>query len=262
MKSFKFILLSLVAFFALSQEVIPQGYSENNDFNFALTTSPTAAQSVYYTVKKGDTLSAIARMAGVSVKHIVENNDVHPKHLRIGQKLFISKPNNLTLNNSISNSNDFPAWETGLARAHHGQYQQQELLGTWNNPEERHLLVKVATSFLGAPYKLGGSTMRGIDCSAFVRMIYSIFDIHLPRNALAQSNVGTIIDRDELTEGDLVFFHTRRPFGHVGIYIGNNQFVHASYTCKVIRIDRLDTPYFQKRFQRAVRIKGLAGNDT
>jgi Cell wall-associated hydrolases (invasion-associated proteins) len=115
----------------------------------------------------------------------------------------------------------------------------------------------VATGFLGAPYRLGGSSLKGIDCSAFVRKIYQIFDIDLPRNARAQSKIGISIDREELVEGDLVFFRTRRPLGHVGIYIGNNEFVHASSTNRVVRIDRMDTPYFQKRFQRAVRIKGL-----
>jgi cell wall-associated NlpC family hydrolase len=80
----------------------------------------------------------------------------------------------------------------------------------------------VAIGFLGAPYRLGGSGLKGIDCSAFVRKTYQIFDIDLPRNAGTQSKVGMSIDHEELVEGDLVFFRTRRPLGHVGIYIGNN----------------------------------------
>ena len=75
-----------------------------------------------------------------------------------------------------------------------------------------------------------------------------------------QSSVGVRIDRTKLEEGDLVFFRTRKPIGHVGIYIGNNEFVHASYRGKSVRIDNLDQPYFQKRFQRAVRVKGLEEN--
>jgi cell wall-associated NlpC family hydrolase len=115
----------------------------------------------------------------------------------------------------------------------------------------------VATGFLGAPYRFGGSSLKGIDCSSFVQKIYGIFDVSLPRNARQQSKVGVSIDREKLAQGDLVFFHTRRPLGHVGIYIGNNEFVHASSKSKGVRIDSLDTPYYQKRFQRAVRIKGL-----
>ena len=134
---------------------------------------------------------------------------------------------------------------------------QEELLGKWNSPDEVQLFVKVATGFIGAPYRFGGSSLKGIDCSSFVQKIYRIFDITLPRNARQQSKVGISISRENLTQGDLVFFHTKRSLGHVGIYIGNNEFVHASSKKKVVRIDSLNTPYYQKRFQRAVRIKGL-----
>ncbi len=144
-----------------------------------------------------------------------------------------------------------------MSESENQKLHNEELLGKWRSPDERQLFVKVATSFLGTPYRLGGSSIKGIDCSAFARKIYSIFDIELPRNARAQSQVGISVDRKELMEGDLVFFRTRKSLGHVGIYIGNNEFVHASSTKKVIRIDSMDTPYFQRRFQRAVRIKGL-----
>jgi cell wall-associated NlpC family hydrolase len=122
------------------------------------------------------------------------------------------------------------------------------------------LFVKVATGFIGAPYRFGGSSLKGIDCSSFVQKIYRIFDVTLPRKASEQSKVGISITRENLTEGDLIFFHTKRSLGHVGIYIGNNEFVHASSRSKVVRIDSLDTPYYQKRFQRAVRVKGLDNN--
>ena len=132
-----------------------------------------------------------------------------------------------------------------------------EVLGEWGSPDERKLFVKVATGFLGAPYRLGGSTVRGIDCSAFVRKIYQLFDISLPRTAYEQSNVGRSVAKNELLEGDLVFFRTKRPVGHVGIYIGNGEFVHASSKDRAVRIDNLDAPYFYNRFVRAVRVKGL-----
>jgi LysM repeat protein len=224
---------------------------------------PKVKRAVYYTVKNGDTLSAIARKTGVPVKQIMALNTIRPKSLRIGRKLVLAKPTQLSENESIDEDdedieNDENGGEKGdLAQLEKEEQKQEELLGKWRNPDERQLFVKVATGFLGAPYRLGGSSLKGIDCSAFVRKIYQIFDIDLPRNARAQSKVGMSIDREELVEGDLVFFRTRRPLGHVGIYIGNNEFVHASSMRKVVRIDSMDTPYFQKRFQRAVRIKGL-----
>ena len=227
---------------------------------------PKAKRAVYYTVKNGDTLSAITRKTGVPVKQIMALNTIHPKSLRIGRKLVLAKSTQLSENESIDeDGEDVEDDENGgkkgdLAQLEKEQQKQEELLGKWRNPDERQLFVKVATGFLGAPYRLGGSSLKGIDCSAFVRKIYQIFDIDLPRDARAQSKVGMSIDREELVEGDLVFFRTRRPLGHVGIYIGNNEFVHASSKRKVVRIDSLDTPYYQKRFQRAVRVKGLDNN--
>lgn len=224
---------------------------------------PKVKRAVYYTVKNGDTLSTIARKTGVSVKQIMALNTIRPKSLRIGRKLVLAKSTQLSENEPIDEddedvADDENGGEKGdLAQWEKDRQKQEELLGKWSSSDERQLFVKVATGFLGAPYRLGGSSLKGIDCSAFVRKIYQIFDIDLPRNARAQSKIGISIDREELVEGDLVFFHTRRPLGHVGIYIGNNEFVHASSTRKVVRIDSMDTPYFQKRFQRAVRIKGL-----
>ena len=146
--------------------------------------------------------------------------------------------------------------ETAWAEIERRNKESVELLGKWNNPEEPKLLVRVAMGFLGAPYRLGGSSVKGLDCSGFVKKIYQFFNIDLPRTAFEQSHIGLRVARDELIEGDLLFFNTRRKLGHVGIYIGNNEFVHASSRKRGVRIDNLNTPYFDKRFVRAVRLKG------
>ena len=143
-----------------------------------------------------------------------------------------------------------------LAEVARRTQESESLLGNWRNPDEPKLLVKVAMGFLGAPYRLGGSSVTGIDCSAFVKKIYQLFNITLPRTAYEQSHVGLRVGRGELLEGDLLFFNTRRKLGHVGIYIGNNEFVHASSRKRGVRIDNLNTPYFDRRFVRAVRLKG------
>ncbi len=225
---------------------------------------PKPKSVVFYTVKNGDTISTIVSKTGVPAKQIMTLNNIRPKSLRVGRKLILEKSTASSENEPTNedSEDDEDTEENGdTAKLEKDRQKQEELLGKWRSPDERQLLVKVATGFLGAPYRLGGASLKGIDCSAFVRKIYQIFDIELPRNARAQSKVGISIDREELVEGDLVFFRTRRPLGHVGIYIGNNEFVHASSTRKVIRIDSMDTPYFQKRFQRAVRVKGLDNNN-
>ena len=217
----------------------------------------------YYTIKNGDTLGTIARKTGVPVKQIMVLNNVRPTSLRIGRKLILSKPGNWAQKESVTDDEEEEGITENidLAELEKEEKKNEELLGKWNSPDERKLFIKVATGFLGAPYRLGGSTVRGIDCSAYVRKMYEFFDITLPRTAREQSTVGVSIEKEELEEGDLVFFRTRRPIGHVGIYIGNNEFVHASRKSKVVRIDSLDRPYFQKRFRRAVRVKGLDNNN-
>lgn len=262
MKSWKYLALTIPMLFVSAQEIWAQSRAGKNyqilnmpqKTNASTLTAPKpkTEYQTYYIVNRGETVSVITQKAGVSVRHITEQNDIEPRNLRVGQKPLISKPNNIKLSQPVEKFT--LAADKWILLAKYEKYFQHQLLGMRKSPKDRRLIAKVATGFLGAPYKLGGSTLQGIDCSAFVRMIYSLFDIQLPRNALAQSRAGIIVERDEMIEGDLVFFHTYRPFGHVGIYIGNNQFVHASPGGKAIRIDSMDAPYFQNRFQRAVRV--------
>lgn len=228
--------------------------------------------AAYYIVKKGDNIALIARKTGTPISQIMAMNKIRPKSLRIGQKLILAKTPRTPGKETVINDEKALTEDDGedddedmaaagdVINLQKDNKTSAELLGKWSSPDERKLFVKVATGFLGAPYRLGGSTVRGIDCSAFVRKMYQLFDIALPRTAREQYNVGLSVDKNELLEGDLVFFQTRKPVGHVGIYVGNNEFVHASFRDKVVRIDNLDSPYFHKRFIRAVRVKGLNEN--
>ena len=235
-------------------------------------TAKSKSKPVYYTVRKGDTLSKIARKTQLPTKKLMALNHVNQKSLRVGQKLVLARstskpaPHVSEVNEAAEDDDnsltDEDEDDVSTAAETTEPEKKEELLGKWNSPDEMQLFVKVATGFIGAPYRFGGSSLKGIDCSSFVQKIYRIFDITLPRNAREQSKVGVSIDREKLAEGDLIFFHTKRSLGHVGIYIGNNEFVHASSRRKVVRIDSLDTPYYQKRFQRAVRVKGLDNNGT
>ncbi|MDH3001599.1 endopeptidase [Chelonobacter oris] len=108
----------------------------------------------------------------------------------------------------------------------------------------------------GTPYVLGGNTRRGVDCSGFVKRTFADrFGIPLPRTTAAQAKQGVYIERDELQTGDLVFFKTGRgPNGyHVGIYVKNDQFLHASTKGGVI-YSSLNSAYWKKAYWQARRI--------
>ncbi len=209
-----------------------------------------------YVVRKGDSLFSISKRVGVSADEIRRMNRLHSATLKIGQVLTFPQTG---AREEFDEPGDSEESATDpLAEAKGDMQESAEPLGKWSNPEERNLFVRVAKTFLGAPYRLGGSTLKGLDCSAFVKKIYEVFDIHLPRTSREQFRYGKKVDKNELEEGDLVFFKTRGPNNaHVGIYIGNNEFVHASTQNKEVKVDNLDMPYFNKHFLRGVRIKEL-----
>jgi len=219
-----------------------------------------------YVVKKKDTLAGIARKTGVSVAELKEINRLPGSALKIGQKLSLKpepekQPELLaeyTGDELEADGADGAILTPDEALAEIERYKKESaaLLGKWSSPDEPKLLVEAAMGFLGAPYRFGGFSIRGIDCSGLAKKIYQLFDIDLPRTANEQARVGMRVARSDLSEGDLLFFNTRRTGGHVGIYIGNNEFVHAASRTRGVRVDNLDTPYFDKRFIRAVRLKG------
>jgi cell wall-associated NlpC family hydrolase len=108
---------------------------------------------------------------------------------------------------------------------------------------------------MNIPYKFGGNSILGIDCSAYVKKVYNLLGMDLPRTAREQFNEGEAIDKEELSIGDLVFFRTYASFpSHVGIYLGNNLFIHASSEGKKVKVSNLDAPYYLKRFIGAKRL--------
>lgn len=119
--------------------------------------------------------------------------------------------------------------------------------------------------YLNTPYKFGGNSKSGIDCSAFTQKVYSdCVSISLLRTAQDQYNEGTPVQEiDELKFGDLVFFDTRRNVkpGHVGIYLGDNLFAHAS-SKQGVTVSSLTNDYYSKRFMGGRRIEELYGSSS
>ncbi len=114
-----------------------------------------------------------------------------------------------------------------------------------------------ALSFIGVRYKWGGdSPDSGFDCSGLIRYVYAqVTGQPLPHNAKEMSQVGDTIDRAELQPGDLVFFNTlRRPFSHVGIYLGDSRFVHAPSRGGHVEISDMKNRYWKSRYNGARRL--------
>lgn len=115
-------------------------------------------------------------------------------------------------------------------------------------------IVSVALSVLGVPYVWGGTTPRGFDCSGFVQYVYNQVGLSLPRTADVQFEVGTAIPTSKLRAGDLVFFSTYEPGpSHVGIYLGDGNFVHASSNTG-ISVTPMFTGYYGPRYIGARRL--------
>jgi cell wall-associated NlpC family hydrolase len=114
-----------------------------------------------------------------------------------------------------------------------------------------------AMGFMGVPYKWGGNDAQtGLDCSGFVQAVYQqITGVVLPRTSERQAAATQAIAPHELAPGDLVFFNTTgQAYSHVGIYIGEDRFVHAPRTGSRIKLERLSASYWSTRFEGARRV--------
>lgn len=123
--------------------------------------------------------------------------------------------------------------------------------------ERMNDLVMYAMSLAETPYQYGGNNERsGFDCSGYVGHVYrEVLDIDLPRTTKGLSRVGVPLNQSELRPGDLVFFNTqRRPFSHVGIYVGERKFVHSPKTGSRIRVENMELNYWRSRYNGARRI--------
>ncbi len=119
-------------------------------------------------------------------------------------------------------------------------------------------IIKDAKQYLGGKYVWGGTKPKGFDCSGYIKYLYEKEGIALPRTAYQQSKVGKLVTRDNLKKGDLLFFLTDKkrhiPITHVGMYIGNDKFIHAASRKKGIIISSLSKSKYNRYFVKAKRI--------
>lgn len=129
--------------------------------------------------------------------------------------------------------------------------------GVFDTGDVRQSVVAAAFNYLNIPYKYGGQNYAtGFDCSGLVMAIYrQVANKSLPRTTASQAAATTTIKRSDLAPGDLVFFNTAgRKFSHVGIYVGDDKFIHAPRTGAQVRIDSINNNYWNRRFTGARRV--------
>jgi cell wall-associated NlpC family hydrolase len=129
-------------------------------------------------------------------------------------------------------------------------------LGLECSGDDNALLYETINSWLGVPYKYGGTDRNGIDCSAFVGTVFrEVYGVTLHRTSNDMLQDVTLIGRSQLREGDLLFFtNSRGKVSHVGIYLKNNLFAHSS-TSNGVSVSKLDSKYWSQHFYKGGRVK-------
>lgn len=123
-------------------------------------------------------------------------------------------------------------------------------------------LITYAFSFEGKKYRRGGTTVNGFDCSGYTMTVFGHFGVKLPHTSAGQGLIGVEVPLKQISKGDLIFFRGRNAaqsrIGHVGIVITERgepvKFIHSS-TSDGIRVDRMDAPYYKKRYVKTMRLQ-------
>jgi len=202
-----------------------------------------------YTAGGKDTVLRVARRYNLDPDALRDLNLLEPgEELRPGQEIALVEPEDSTL----------PADAARLPTEEELAEVARPVIPAAGLPAEESIkdrVIRVAERMISIPYRWGGETLKGLDCSAYVRKVFAYLDLQLPRSAREQFREGVRIDKAELTIGDLVFFRTYAKYAsHVGIYLGDNRFIHASSRDRKVKIDNLEAPYYVRRYIGAKRL--------
>lgn len=222
-----------------------------------------AAENLFHIVTKGESLYQIARSNDLSVEELVRLNQLPNHRLRPGQKLLLGQEDQTPAVEVDKPAATPPAAATAAtapsAAVEEGAAcdlpaDQEPALPSASAPNSQRL-AQTIDKLRSLPYRFGGNGVRGIDCSGFVQKVFREFAIELPRSAREQYRLGVAVDRNNLKQGDLVFFRTYAKYpSHVGIYLGNNKMVHASTRSRKVVISDITQSYYTKRYIGAKRL--------
>ncbi|MFN3921745.1 MAG: LysM peptidoglycan-binding domain-containing protein [Caldimicrobium sp.] len=219
--------------------------------------------SLFHEVKEGETLYRISLMYNVSLEELKRVNNLESNIISVGQRLKIPSSRQLPEKPFVLESpkKTLETKEENLKEKFEKNiFAKSKILtpSMLSKEEEmalRQKFIELSKNLADARYKLGGEGNGYLDCSAFVKLIYEELGIKLPRSSAQQFQVGVYVEENELIPGDLVFFRTNgNRISHVGIYLGDNRFIHISSSKKRLSIDSLNDPYFRKRYAGAKRV--------
>jgi peptidoglycan DL-endopeptidase LytE len=222
--------------------------------------------SIKYIVEDGDSIEELSKRFDVPIDSIREANHITDNTLNEGQILIIpdSKYEKEAIIQVVTITGETGHQDSSNPNELNSQSVDEKVDNNKQNPDTdnnfnllTNRIINTALMFLGVPYKFGGnSPSTGLDCSAYVKKVFGTLNIDLPRTARDIYNVGRYVQKSQLATGDLVFFRTYARYpSHVGIYLGDNKFIHASSRSKMVTIDDLDFNYYKKRYIGAKRIE-------
>ncbi len=242
----------------------------------AATTTDAPAKT--YVVQRGDTLSGLAERFGISATKLAEDNGLRADSLLpIGLEIAIpggqpSEPQQevseptyyvvqkgdclWTIARQYGTTAPVLAQMNGLKMEDVLPVDLRLLVPTSCPNVDPQRFVETALRYQGVRYRWGGMTTRGMDCSGLVARVLSVHGIDAPHNSRALYKLGISVSRGSLQAGDLVFFNTNgKGISHVGLYIGEGDFIHASSARGRVRVDSLSEGYYRRRYVGARRVQ-------